>query len=89
VRFFTFDLIGAILWGILAAIYIWLIRRLWNVDPQAWLFLVILSALNLGLAVFSILGQSSIQGMLPSILLNGAILICCLLPGTRDAFGAA
>jgi hypothetical protein len=87
VRFFTFSLVGAILWGILAAIYIWLVRGLWNVDPQAWLFLVILSALNLILAFVSILGASSTTGMLPTLLINGIILIYCLLPGTQQAFG--
>jgi peptidoglycan/LPS O-acetylase OafA/YrhL len=87
VRFFTFSLIGAILWGILAAIYVWLVRRLWSVDPQAWMFLVILSVLNLVLDLVSILGQSSVQAMLPSLLVNGIILIYCLLPGTREAFG--
>jgi hypothetical protein len=87
VRFFTFSLIGAILWGILAAIYIWLVRALWNVDERGWYFLVILSILNLALAFVSILGQSSFQAMLPSIVINGLILIYCLLPGTRQAFG--
>ena len=85
-RFFTFDLLGAIMWGILAAIYIWLVRMLWNVDPQGWLFLVVLSSLNLILAIISILGQSTWQAMLPSILINGLILLYCLLPGTKDAF---
>jgi hypothetical protein len=84
--FFTFDLLGAILWGILAAIYIWLVRMLWNVDAQGWLFLVVLASLNLILAVVSIIGQSTWQAMLPSILINGLILIYCLLPGTKDAF---
>jgi hypothetical protein len=87
--FFTFDLLGAILWGILALIYIWLVRMLWNVDPQAWLFLVVLSVLNLILAFVSILGASSWEAMLPSIVLNGLILIYCLLPGTKAAFGEA
>lgn len=86
-RFFTFNLIGAILWGILAAIYIWLVRRLWNLDSQAWMFMVMLSILNLALDLISILGQSSFQAMLPSIVINGIILIYCLLPGTRQVFG--
>jgi hypothetical protein len=89
VRFFTFDLLGAILWGILALIYLWLVRMLWNVDPQAWLFLVVLSTLNLILAFASVLGQSSWQGMAPAILLNGLILAYCLLPRTKAAFGEA
>ena len=88
VRFFTFDLLGAILWGMLAAIYIWLVRGLWNVEPQAWLFLVILSILNLALALVSIIGNSSLTAMAPAVLVNGLILIYCILPGTKNAFGA-
>jgi hypothetical protein len=85
--FFTFDLLGALLWGLMAAIYIWLVRMLWNLDPQGWLFLVIIAIFNLILAFVSILGRSSFQAMLPSILINGVILIYCLLPGTKEAFG--
>ncbi len=86
-RFFTFDLFGAILWGVMALIYLWVVRMLWNLDPQGWLFVAALSALNLILAVISILGNSTWQAMLPSIVVNGLILIYCLLPGTKDAFG--
>jgi hypothetical protein len=89
VRFFTFSVIGAILWGIMALIYIWLVRGLWNIDPSAWLFLVIISTFNLILAFISILGTTSFQAMLPSIVINGAILIYCLLPGVKDSFGTA
>jgi len=85
--FFTLDLLGALLWGLMAAIYIWLVRMLWNLDPQGWLFLVIIAIFNLILAFVSILGRSSFQAMLPSILINGVILIYCLLPGTKEAFG--
>ena len=85
--FFTFDLLGALLWGLMAAIYIWLVRMLWNLDPQGWLFLVIIAIFNLILALVSVLGRSSFQAMLPSILINGIILIYCLLPGTKEAFG--
>jgi hypothetical protein len=89
VRFFTFSVIGAILWGIMALIYIWLVRGLWNIDPSAWLFLVVISTFNLILAFISILGTTSFQAMLPSIVINGAILIYCLLPGVKDSFGTA
>ena len=87
--FFTFDLLGAILWGILALIYIWVTSKLWNLDPQGWLFVAALAALNLILAVISILGQSTWQAMLPSIIVNGLILLYALLPSTKEAFGVA
>ena len=86
-RFWNFNLIGALMWGLLAAIYIWLVKMLWNVNPQGWLFMVILSTLNLILAFVSILGASDWQAIAPTILINGLILIYCLLPGTKAAFG--
>ncbi|MFC2054823.1 hypothetical protein ACFLV7_11110 [Chloroflexota bacterium] len=85
--FFTFDLLGALMWGLMAAIYIWVVRMLWNLNPQGWLFLVIISIFNLILAFVSVLGNSSFQAMLPSILINGVILLYCLLPGTKESFG--
>jgi hypothetical protein len=87
VSFFTFDLLGAILWGILALIWIWVTRGLWNLDPQAWLFVTILAVLNLILAFIDIIGRSSFQAELPTILLNGIILIYAQTPGVKRAFG--
>lgn len=87
--FFTFDLLGALLWGIMALIYIWVMNKLLSLDPQGWVFLAALSALNLILAVISILGQSTWQAMLPAIIVNGLILVYTLLPGTKEAFGVS
>lgn len=85
--FFTFDVLGAIVWGVLALMYLWLVRMLWNVNPQAWLFLLILSTINLIMAAVSILGKSSWQAMLPTIVIHGIILIYLLLPRTKQVFG--
>lgn len=87
VRFFTFDLIGAILWGVMFLIWLWVVRGLWNLDPSAWLFVVVLSSLNLILDALSILGGSTFAAMWPSLLINGLVLIYGLLPGTKAAFG--
>ncbi|MDD1742719.1 MAG: hypothetical protein LUQ47_05230 [Methanotrichaceae archaeon] len=87
VRFWTFDLWGAILWGILAFIYLWVFRMLWMVNPQGWMFVVLLSGLNLILAFLSVLGGSSWEAMSASIVVNGIILVYALLPGTKKAFG--
>ena len=89
VRFFTFDLIGALLWALMFFIWIWVARGLWNLDPQAWLFVVVLGSLNLILAIVSILGASSWQAMLPSIIINALILIYAMTGGVKDAFGTA
>ncbi len=86
-RFFTFDFVGAILFGLLAAIYIWVFLKLWNVSPEGWLFVTILSLLNLILAFVSIIGESTFEAMLPALLVNGLIILYALLPGTRQAFG--
>ncbi len=81
------QVIGAIMWGILAAIWIWVVRMLWSVSPQGWLFVTVLSILNLVMAGFSILGQTTLQAMLPTIIVAGIALFYCLLPGTKAAFG--
>ena len=89
VRFFTFDLLGAILWGLLAAIWIWVTRMLWNVNPQGWLFAAALSTLNLIFAFVSLLGVTPVEALLPDFFINGLVLIYCLLPGTKAAFGVS
>jgi len=88
-HFWTFDFWGALLWGILFLIYLWVFRMLWNVNPQGWLFLVIISGLNLILAFLSVLGGSTWDAMATSIVINGLILIYCLLPSTKRAFELA
>jgi hypothetical protein len=88
-QFYGYDLLGALLWAVMAAIWIWAALNLWRVNPQAWLFVVTISALNLILDFFSILGASSFQALLPSILINGIVLLYCLTPGVKQAFGTA
>lgn len=85
-HFFTFDALGALLWGMMAAIYLWVFRMLWNLDPQGWLFIVVIAMFNLILAVLSIFGDSTWQSMMPAFLINGLVLIYAMLPGTKAAF---
>jgi hypothetical protein len=89
VQFYGFDLLGAFLWALTAAVWIWATVNLWNVQPQGLLFATWLSGLNLILAALSILGASTFQALLPAILVNAIILIYCLTPGVRRAFGTA
>ena len=85
-RFFTFDLLGAILWGIMFLVYLWVFRMLWNLDPQGWLYVVVLSTLNLILALVSWLGELSFLDVLPAVLLNAIVLIYANTPGVKAAF---
>jgi hypothetical protein len=85
--FYGFNFWGALLWALCALAYLWAMRALWMLDPQGWMFAVLISGFNLILAVVSILGNSTFQALLPSIIVNAAILIYCLLPGTKEAFG--
>jgi hypothetical protein len=82
-----FNLWNALMWGLLLFVYIWLIRMLWRVDRQAWLFLVIITIWNLSVDFMMILGSSEFSDVSLSFLLNGVILIYCMLPGVREAFG--
>jgi len=87
-RFFGFDIFAALIWGLLAGIWVWVAQLLLSLDRQGWLFVVILSALSLALDFVSILGGSTVQAMLPSALINAIVLVYALLPGTRAAFSA-
>jgi hypothetical protein len=89
VAFYGFDLWGALLWAILTVVYAWVVSMLWTMNPAGWLYVVLISIINLVMAVISIIGASSVQAMLPAILINGIVLLYCLLPGTRQAFGTA
>ena len=86
VRFFAFDILGAFLWGVNAMILIWVVSSLWNLRMEGRLFVLVIAVLNLILAFFSILGQSSFSAMLPAILINLIVLIYCLTPGVASAF---
>ena len=82
-----FNLWNALMWGLLLFVYIWLIQMLWRVDRQAWLFLVIITIWNLSVDFMLMLGSSEFSDVSLSFLLNGVILIYCMLPGVREAFG--
>lgn len=88
-HFFTFDLLGAFLWGVMGLVYLWVFRMLWNLDPQGWMFVVVIAVFNLILAFLSLIGASTWQSMLPALLVNGLILIYGMLPGTKAAFDIA
>jgi len=84
----TFSLWYALMWGLMVWVYIWLVQMLWNVDRQAWIFLAVITVFNLVLDFTILLVQNTTwSDVSVSFLLNGLILIYCMLPGVRQSFG--
>ena len=79
----------ALMYGLLVWVYIWLTRALWRVEPGAWLFLVIVTFFYLSIDVLQMIGASTWQDVSVSIIVNAIILLYCMLPGVRTAFGTA
>ncbi len=85
-RFFNFNLLGALLWGVSAAVLFWVGYSLWKLRLEGWLFVVVVAVLNLILVFLSIIGQSSFSAMFPAFLINVLILVYCLMPSVQGAF---
>lgn len=83
-----FNLWNAIMWGLMLWVWVWLVQMLWRVDPQAWLFLAVITVFNLVLNFVYLLGSSTQWSDVSlSFLVNAVILIYIMLPGVRQAFG--
>ncbi len=87
VHFFSFWY--ALMYGLLVWVYIWLTMALWRVEPGAWIFLVIVTLFYLSIDLLQMIGASTWRDVSFSILFNGIILLYCMLPGVRTAFGTA
>jgi drug/metabolite transporter (DMT)-like permease len=85
--FRAFSFFNALMWGLMVWVYVWLIQMLWRVDPQAWLFLAVITVFNLILDFTMMLGSAEWNDVSVSFIINGLILIYVMLPGTRRAFG--
>lgn len=83
-----FNLWNAIMWGLMLWVWVWVAQMLWRVDPQAWLFLAVITVFNLVLNFVYLLGSSTQwSDVSASFLVNAVILIYIMLPGVRQAFG--
>jgi hypothetical protein len=77
---------GAIMSGIVALIWFSVATQLWNLNPQGWLFMVIIAIIDLVLLLLAIIGSSTWQSVLPGLVISGLALILALLPSTKAAF---
>ncbi len=86
-EFRNFQFFGALMWALLVWVYIWLVQMLWRMEPQAWLFLCVITVFNLILNFIAMIGAGTWTEMGWSTFLNAIVLIYCMLPGVRKAFG--
>jgi len=87
IAFWNFSLLGALMWGFITLIWLAVFQMLMTMHPSGWMFCVIIAGLNLLFGFFAILGGSSWEALAPALLLYLIVLIYCLLPSTKKAFG--
>ena len=89
VKLHAFNLWNAFMWGLLVWVYVWLIQMLWRVDPQAWLFLAVITVFNLVIDFMMMIGSAAWSDVSVSFIFNALVLIYIMLPGVKKAFGTA
>jgi hypothetical protein len=89
IEFRAFSFFNALMWGLMVWVWVWLVQMLWKMDPGAWLFLVVVATFNLILDFTYMLGQATWSDINVSFIVNAMILIYCMLPGVRSAFGTS
>ena len=73
--FRDFNLWYAIMWGLMVWVYIWLVQMLWQVRPEAWMFLAVITVFNLIVGFVSMIGVTTWSDVSMSIILNAIVLI--------------
>ncbi|MCA9867935.1 MAG: hypothetical protein KC410_15735 [Anaerolineales bacterium] len=81
--------LGALMSLLLAGIWFWVARKLYDLDPQGWLFVVSIAVINLIFLLMALLGNSTFSAILPGVVLNVIALVIGMLPSTKAAFGQA
>lgn len=87
IEFLGFSWLGAVLAGLAALIWFWAGWRLWKMDQQAWLFVIVTAIFYLFFGLVALIGDNPFQSILPQMIVSGLALLLALLPGTQKAFG--
>ncbi len=82
----AFSFWSFLMWALMAYVWVWLVKMLWEVEKEAWLFLAVVTVFNLILDFTVMLGQGQWSDVSVSFMLNAIILIYCMLPGVKKAF---
>jgi hypothetical protein len=82
-----FSLWYAMMWGLMIWVWMWAIRALLDVDPGAWLFLLVISGFNVIFDFITLIATpTATSDVSVSFVVNLAILAYTLLPSTKRAF---
>ena len=84
----TFNLWYALMYGLLAYIYIWVFQMLWTLNESGWIFVAVITIFDLILGLITMVGGGFVPTVVTAkFVLDALILIHIMLPGTRRAFG--
>ncbi len=83
----TFNIWYALMYGLMAYIYIWLTQMLWKLDESAWLFLAVITVFNLILNFVSLVTGTPWEWVAAPIILNSIVLLYIMIPSVRQSFG--
>ncbi len=78
--------LAAIMAAIVGLIFFMVASWLWKLNPSGWLFVVVLTVLNLIFLFLAILGKTTISDVLLQLVINAVALILALWPSTKQAF---
>jgi hypothetical protein len=82
----AFSFWSFLMWALMVWVWVWLLKMLWNVEKQAWLFLAVITVFNLILDFTVMLGAAEWSDVSLSFIVNAIILIYVMLPGVKGAF---
>ena len=82
----AFSFWSFLMWALMVWVWVWLVKMLWNVEKQAWLFLAVITVFNLILDFTVMLGAAEWSDVSLSFIVNAIILIYVMLPGVKRAF---
>jgi hypothetical protein len=85
----AFSFWSFLMWALMVWVWVWLVKMLWNVEKEAWLFLAVITVFNLILDFTVMLGAANWTDVSASFIVNALILIYVMLPGVRRAFDEA
>jgi hypothetical protein len=82
----AFNFWSFLMWALMVWVWVWLVKMLWSVDKQAWLFLAVITVFNLILDFTVMLGAADWNDVSLSFIVNAIILIYVMLPGVKQSF---